>query len=168
MNSSEDLRHELDLAQENEKLADETIDVLQARVSDLEREGRKLFSDLDAAIKAAQQPQDKRQYFYKVDACKAESSNSPDCICWHDEGTGPLSAGVGIPKSWRIKPQQPEPMSDERIDGWVSVPDKMPDSFNEWLCREIPEATIISNPSWWAPRLWNAMKRCAAAPKDAR
>lgn len=53
-------------------------------------------------------------------------------------------------------------------DGWVSVPDKVPDSFTEWLCHEIPEATVISNPSWWAPRLWNAMKRCSPPRRRRR
>lgn len=35
--------------------------------------------------------QAKRQYYYKVDGCPAKNSDSPDCICWHDEGTGPYA-----------------------------------------------------------------------------
>lgn len=30
------------------------------------------------------------QYYFKNNSCKAESANDPDCICWHDEGTGPM------------------------------------------------------------------------------
>ena len=29
------------------------------------------------------------QYFYKSNKCKAEGASDSDCICWHDEGTGP-------------------------------------------------------------------------------
>jgi hypothetical protein len=35
--------------------------------------------------------------------------------------------------------------------------------FTEWLCREIPKDTIIGNPSWWAPHIWNAVLRAQAA-----
>lgn len=30
------------------------------------------------------------QYFYKVDGCPAQTAHDSDCICWHDEGTGPF------------------------------------------------------------------------------
>lgn len=47
-----------------------------------------------------------RQYYYQVSGCTADRATDPSCICWHDEGTGPL---VKIPhyiKSWRNKPAQ--------------------------------------------------------------
>lgn len=31
----------------------------------------------------------KHQYFYKQNGCKANKATDSDCICWHDEGTGP-------------------------------------------------------------------------------
>lgn len=46
-----------------------------------------------------------RQYFYRMTECKAGHATAPDCICWHDEGTGPLASGNGA-KSWREKPVQ--------------------------------------------------------------
>lgn len=30
------------------------------------------------------------QYYFRVSECKAKSATDPDCICWHDEGTGPF------------------------------------------------------------------------------
>lgn len=45
-----------------------------------------------------------RQYYYKVNGCKEEDTKSINCICWHDEGTGPLARGDYAPKDWRLKP----------------------------------------------------------------
>lgn len=55
-----------------------------------------------------------RQYYYRVDACKAHYAKDADCICWHDEGTGPLGDedfnlrfcidAKSVIKSWRAKP----------------------------------------------------------------
>lgn len=55
-----------------------------------------------------------RQYFSKVDGCPSTGPNpaaSPDCICWHDEGTGPYPdeiEGYGhmsvVVRQWRDKP----------------------------------------------------------------
>jgi hypothetical protein len=49
-----------------------------------------------------------RQYYYRKDGCKAYATTDPDCICWHDEGTGPLFNNpmtTTEPSSWRAKPQ---------------------------------------------------------------
>ena len=43
----------------------------------------------------------------------------------------------------------------------VVVPDKMPDEFLAWIQREIPSGTVISNPAWWAPKIYRAMLRAA-------
>ena len=48
------------------------------------------------------------QYYYKRDGCKAKDAKDGDCICWHDEGTGPYkderhSAETPL-VNWRIKP----------------------------------------------------------------
>lgn len=29
------------------------------------------------------------QYYYKQNQCTAQTAESADCICWHDEGSGP-------------------------------------------------------------------------------
>ena len=43
----------------------------------------------------------KRQYYYKVDGCPAVDSESPGCICWHDEGAGPRATADPTLVSWR-------------------------------------------------------------------
>ena len=47
----------------------------------------------------------------------------------------------------------------------VVVPDKMPDEFLAWIQREIPSGTVISNPAWWAPKIYRAMLRAAGEQK---
>lgn len=43
-----------------------------------------------------------RQYYYKDSRCKADNSDAPNCICWHDEGTGPRKAeSTGARLRWR-------------------------------------------------------------------
>ena len=44
----------------------------------------------------------KHQYFYKNDACKASCATDAECICWHDEGTGPFFDERFDQKHWRI------------------------------------------------------------------
>lgn len=46
----------------------------------------------------------KRQYYYQVTGCTAEDWKSKDCICWHDEGTGPRANEPEFIRSWRTKP----------------------------------------------------------------
>lgn len=33
------------------------------------------------------------------------------------------------------------------------------DAFADWLAREMPPGTVISNPRWWAPRIAAAYER---------
>lgn len=43
------------------------------------------------------------------------------------------------------------------------------EAFTRWLEREMRPGTVISNPTWWAPRLWRAMQRAwkdTADPTD--
>ena len=48
-----------------------------------------------------------RQYYYRVNDCTAQSAQAADCICWHDEVTGPLAdTRYGEPKEWREKPNE--------------------------------------------------------------
>lgn len=49
------------------------------------------------------------QYYYKNNWCEAANAHAPDCICWHDEGTGPFSKETcesnTSNRQWRIKPE---------------------------------------------------------------
>lgn len=51
-----------------------------------------------------------RQYFHKVNACPAGNPSADNCICWHDEGTGPYPEARdtdpyhGGQREWRDKP----------------------------------------------------------------
>lgn len=49
----------------------------------------------------------RRQYFYKVDGCRARDPRDPACICWHDAGTGPLADSMATATSWRDAPVTP-------------------------------------------------------------
>ncbi|WAX22379.1 hypothetical protein P6F34_gp26 [Pseudomonas phage MiCath] len=78
-------------------LGQESVGLLQAL------EARFAFSKALLSPK----PMPRRQYFYRVDSCKADHSRSPDCLCWHDEGTGPLFNNPFTqqkPINWRDKP----------------------------------------------------------------
>lgn len=49
------------------------------------------------------------QYFYRNDGCKALDSNDRDCLCWHDEGAGPMPEKLRADSPdnatyWRVKP----------------------------------------------------------------
>ena len=51
------------------------------------------------------------QYYYRQDGCVADKATNADCICWHDEGTGPYKDehDAEIPLvEWRIKPPNAE------------------------------------------------------------
>lgn len=52
------------------------------------------------------------QYYYKSDECPAETAYDKDCICWHDEGTGPFPDerpdDPDTLKEWRFKPANAE------------------------------------------------------------
>ena len=57
------------------------------------------------------------QYYYGVNKCPARSSADRNCICWHDEGTGPMpGARHGnhneIELRWREKPSLGQIVSD--------------------------------------------------------
>lgn len=48
------------------------------------------------------------QYYYKVNSCHAINNSDCNCICWHDDGTGPYSDAVANVEDtdfeWREKP----------------------------------------------------------------
>jgi hypothetical protein len=52
------------------------------------------------------------QYYYKVDGCPAHEARDPNCICWHNEGTGPFPGerrnDFVHAKVWRTKADRAE------------------------------------------------------------
>ncbi|SER56515.1 hypothetical protein SAMN05216409_1533 [Pseudomonas lutea] len=40
----------------------------------------------------------------------------------------------------------------------------MSEQFAEWLKREMPAGTVISDPEWWAPRIFKAARSAPAEP----
>jgi hypothetical protein len=51
-------------------------------------------------------------------------------------------------EGWLARSQSAPAVQGEAAD--------MPASFAEYVAREIPPGTVISNPAWWATRLWRA------------
>lgn len=45
-----------------------------------------------------------RQYYFRTNQCSAPSAWDRDCICWHDEGSGPLAGITPENSTWREKP----------------------------------------------------------------
>ena len=79
-----------------------------------------------------------RQYYYRAQGCNAASPESPDCICWYDEGTGPFADGKDMDGfSWRNKPQP-------------DAPTVRPDETSGGLLRPLPGTTFNAPAS---PRL---------------
>ena len=55
-----------------------------------------------------------KQYYYKTNDCKALHATDAECICWHDEGTGPFPGHrIGVHTChWRDKPEANKMVSD--------------------------------------------------------
>ena len=55
-----------------------------------------------------------KQYYYKTNDCKALHATDAECICWHDEGTGPFPGHrIGVHTChWRDKPDANKMVSD--------------------------------------------------------
>lgn len=49
-----------------------------------------------------------KQYYYKVASCSAVNADAPNCICWHDEETGPLKDAPTFIVRWRNRMTQQE------------------------------------------------------------
>lgn len=64
---------------------------------------------------------ERRQYFYKVFHCKARDADEPGCVCWHDEGTGPLVSEPERIKHWRTTPPPAPVLSDAEIEQAVKA-----------------------------------------------
>lgn len=77
----------------------------------------------------------KHQYYYKNNNCNAASSRDPDCICWHDVGTGPHADSrpedPATTIEWRIKEVpsvSPKIIEEyERLVAWLHSKKQHPD-----------------------------------------
>ena len=84
---------------------DERVGVYFA-LGDMERlsalpAGTKLYA---APQPAALKPATKRQYYYRMDNCPASEPTDENCICWHDEGAGPIVPLDPVLCGWREVP----------------------------------------------------------------
>jgi hypothetical protein len=43
----------------------------------------------------------------------------------------------------------------------------MPQAFADYMAQQMPPGTVISEPLWWAPRIWRTAMRLYAAPPAA-
>lgn len=66
-----------------------------------------------------------KQYYYKMNDCKALHATDAECICWHDEGTGPFPGiRIGVHTCHlRDKPEANKMISDTpRTETYVLNP----------------------------------------------
>ena len=69
------------------------------------------YVDADRAMRAANT---KRQYYWRVGKCRASDAYASNCICWHDEGTGPMAGKIDWAMvDWR---DVPAPASQDAED----------------------------------------------------
>ena len=55
----------------------------------------------------------KRQYYFRTsEDCTVKSVDDSDCVCWHDEGTGPLKDSPEKVRLWRKALTRP-PVSEK-------------------------------------------------------
>lgn len=84
---------------------------------------------------AAGQGEAKRQYYYRVTECEAFSSSDANCICWHDEGTGPLANMDTAHCDWRATPRPkasdaPDIVERQLRESAADLPAKSPAAIN--------------------------------------
>ena len=107
----------------------------------------------------------KNQYFYRMNECKALDANSPDCICWHDEGTGPCPDSDpvdGYSLRWRVAGVSVEV-------GWfgclsdLTVPVNYAGDGPQYPGLPTPDLLIDGKPYWGRDQVINygkAVDRC--------
>ncbi len=62
-----------------------------------------------------------RQYYYSNEDCTACSMDDPNCICWHDEGTGPLANDPASVMTWRDRPATAPSEKPPRHIKWQDI-----------------------------------------------
>lgn len=66
-----------------------------------------------------------KQYLSRMIGCQSKSLGAADCICWHDQGTGPYPVATPLDHDtglkWRDKPLPPTPVEHPRNTETVTV-----------------------------------------------
>ena len=83
------------------------------------------------------------QYYYRNNWCEAANAHAPDCICWHDEGTGPFSKETcesnTSNRHWRIKPEIKDLQKEnEALKQRINRLEQSGDEMEKWLDRKTP------------------------------
>ena len=74
---------------------------------------------------------------------------------------GSMSAAQVFTQMRQLIPSAPQP---QQQDDCVRVAVKMPEEFAQWFESQVPPGTVISNPRWWAPKIYRALLAAAKEP----
>lgn len=101
--------------------------------NDMVKFGRRLLSLAVPGASAHSQAEPvRRQYYFQVTGCRAKSAHDPTCICWHDEGTGPMQPLLDgtylVDMTWRTVVAPPAPSSE----AVPMTPEEVESCFMAW------------------------------------
>jgi hypothetical protein len=69
-------------------------------------------------------------------------------VRWHATEDGSQGKGTGRHIAcFVLEPCEVEPVTHEV---------RMPAEFEAWMCKQVPPGTVVTDPKWWAPRIWRA------------
>lgn len=71
------------------------------------------------------------------------------------------TATTNLPTKYKRIASAPPP---QQQDDCVRVAVKMPEEFAQWFESQVPPGTVISNPRWWAPKIYRALLAAAKEP----
>ena len=91
---------------------------------------------------AALKPATKRQYYYRMDNCPASEPTDENCICWHDEGAGPIVPLDPVLCGWREVPVTKAVVMPERKELSIYADEE----FHRWL-EQLPDKAARLNRS---------------------
>lgn len=95
-----------------------------------------------------------RQYYFRVSDCPAKESTDPDCICWHDSGTGPCKTAREADREsfcvcleWRDKPAPPAAQGEAVKPGQYVIRHNDDGEFGQstgWLYRDGGDPCVVT------------------------
>ena len=103
-------------------------------------------NEVITALREALKPNREGKYYYKDNACTADSADSPDCICWHDKALAEQACPNGCDTSngrcvdcpdYVAEQAEQEPVAEVRVrplQGYESTPK----IDVKWLVRPTP------------------------------
>ena len=121
----EELKSKLALSQDDLSIRTDELERVESERDALQARVKRLEASLLDYIGASEQAKTEcifgigkpaaHQYYLKNNSCTAISAKDSHCICWRDEGTGPLShrrhsddATLHANLEWRVKHQSKE------------------------------------------------------------